>query len=89
MKDDAAANVKAFSVDPDENLTILTIVAPLFDAVKREVSDPIDSAVVKVTEPAVSVPIVTLEVPNVALRPFTETALNVAIFDCTTMLIRV
>ena len=52
-------------------------------------ADPVACEVVKVTEPADSVPIVTLEVPNVALRPFTETALNVAIFDCTTMLIRV
>ena len=56
---------------------------------KEVVALPIPCAVVNVTEPAVSEPIVAPAVPNDAVTPLIEAALNVAMFEFTTTLIRV
>ena len=56
-------------------------VAPLSALVNEEIALPVACAVVNVTEPAVSEPIVSLAIPNVALMPLIDTALNVAILE--------
>ena len=57
--------------------------------VNEVIALPIPCAVVNVTEPAVAELIVSLGTPNVAVRPLTEAALNVAMFEFTTTLMRV
>ena len=74
---------------PDGNFTIFEIVAPTWVFTNEDTALPVDCAVVNVTEPAVSDPIVSLETPRVAVTPLIDALLNVAIFETTTTLMRV
>ena len=77
----AAEKLALSTIAPDENFTIFVMVAPLSVFVNDDTALPIACAVVNVTEPAVSDPIVSLAIPNVALMPLTDTALKVAILE--------
>ena len=77
----AAAKFAEFSVVPEANFTILVIVAPASVFVNVLAALPVPCAVVNVTEPAVSEPIVSLGVPNDAFTPLKDAPLNVATLD--------
>ena len=66
---------------PDENFTIFVTVAPLSVFVNDDTALPVACAVVNVTEPAVSEPIVSLAVPSDAVTPLIDAALKVATLE--------
>ena len=67
VNEGADAKFDAFSGVPEVNLAILVIVAPLSVAVNVVAAEPVACAVVKIIDPGVSEPRVSLAVPSVAL----------------------